>query len=235
MDWAGAIDRNSTALKAIIDTLFALLGLATRLSPSVHRRIIRSLRPAESAARRLIVIAARGIVVAVTSVHVKPAPAKPVGSPALRPKGTLRGYSFQLFDPRKPLRMIAKRKRFRFIPRIHVLDWNYDPSISAQFPPPRPPTPPAPPPPLPPDGLVDASRITRRLQALESALDDLPGQALRLARLQKRREANPGPIFRTPIRPGHPPGFRRRKRREVDEILVECHYLAIDGLKVDTS
>jgi hypothetical protein len=233
MDWARVIDRNKTALQAIIDGLFTLLGLATRLSPGVYRRVLRSLRPAESAVRRLIVIAARNIVVDVVPVRVRPVPVKPAASPELRPKGTTeRAYVFPLFDPRKPFWKIRKRKALRVPPRIRVLDYGYDPRISAQFPKPRPPDPP--PPPVP-DGLVDASRITRRLQALELALDDLPGQALRLARLQQKRAAVPEPTFKEPIRPGDPPGFRRRRRREIDEILVECHYLALDCLKVNTS
>jgi hypothetical protein len=232
MDWALVIDRNSTALKAIVDGLFALLGLATRLSPSVHRKVLRLLRPAESAARRLIVIAARGLVVEVALIREKPAGVKPAASIGVRPKGAQRGYSFPLFDPRKPFLKISKKKKvLRVPPRIYF--WgDYDPRISAQFPPPRPP---APPPPPVPDGLVDAAGITRRLQALESALDDLPRQALRLARLQQKREASPVPTFKTPMRPGNPPGFRHRRRHEVHEILVECHYLALDSLKLNTS
>jgi hypothetical protein len=233
MDWVRVIDRNKTALQAIIDSLFTLLGLATRLSPGVYRRVLRSLRPAESAVRRLIVIAARNIVVEAVPPRVRPVPVKPAVSLGLRPKGTTeRAYVFPLFDPRKPFWRIRKRKTLGVPPRIRVLDYGYDPRISAQFPPSRPP---APPPPPVPDGLVDARPITRRLQALELALDDLPGQALRLARLQQKRVANPRPTFKEPIRPGHPPGYRRRKRREVDEILVECHYLALDCLKLNTS
>jgi hypothetical protein len=233
MDWARVIDRNKTALQAVIDGLFTLLGLATRLSPGVYRRVLRSLRPAESAVRRLIVIAARNIVVEAVPVRVRPVSVKPAASPGLRPKGTTeKAYVFPLFDPRKPFWKIRKRKALRVPPRIRVLDYGYDPRISAQFSPPRPPDPP--PPPVP-DGLVDATRITRRLQALELALDDLPGQALRLARLQQKRADSPGPTFKEPIRPGDPPGYRRRRRREIDEILVECHYLALDSLKINTS
>ena len=64
MDWARAIERNSEALKGIVETLFAMLGLApvVRLPRSVHSAVLRVLRPAESAMRRLIVIAARGLV-----------------------------------------------------------------------------------------------------------------------------------------------------------------------------
>ena len=62
MDWARAIERNSKALKGIIAELFAMLGLAgeatvARLPRSVHSAVLRLLQPAESAVRRLIVIA----------------------------------------------------------------------------------------------------------------------------------------------------------------------------------
>ena len=67
-DWALAIKRNSEALKGIIATLFAMLGLegeavVGRISQPLHRAVLRVLRPAESAMRRLIIIAARGLVV----------------------------------------------------------------------------------------------------------------------------------------------------------------------------
>ena len=74
-------------------------------------------------------------------------------------------------------------------------------------------------PPPPPDGLVNAERITRRLQALKGALDDLPRQALRLARWRTRREAEKAPKFKSPLRPGRPPGSRRKPTHEVDEVL----------------
>ena len=42
--------------------------------------------------------------------------------------------------------------------------------------------------PPPPDGLVNAQRLARRLEALKLALDDLPRQARRLVRWRLRRE-----------------------------------------------
>jgi hypothetical protein len=90
-------------------------------------------------------------------------------------------------------------------------------------------------PPPPPDGLVSAGRLTRRLQALKSALDDLPRQAKRLARWQQRRKASPWPKSTLPLRPGHPPGYRRKPIHEVDEVLTECDGLAWEAMKLDTS
>ena len=98
MDWARAIERNSEALVGIVEALFAMLGLVgvatvARIPQPLHRAVLRVLRPAESALRRLIVIAARGIV-------VKPAPSLPMPAGPIGQGGHSRP-SFQLFDPRK--------------------------------------------------------------------------------------------------------------------------------------
>ena len=53
----------------------------------------------------------------------------------------------------------------------------------------------------PSDGLASAQGLTRRLQALKSALEDLPRQAKRLARWQQRRKAAPDHKFLSPLRP----------------------------------
>ena len=73
------------------------------------------------------------------------------------------------------------------------------------------------------------------INALKSALDDLPRQAKRLARWRLRREAMPSPKFRSPLRPGRPPGHRKKPVHEVDEILAECHGLACWAMEPDTS
>jgi hypothetical protein len=99
----------------------------------------------------------------------------------------------------------------------------------------RPAPPPVVDPPPPPDGLVSATRFGRKLQALKLALEDLPRQARRLARWRLRREKAPSPKFRSPLRPDHPPGYRRKPIHEIDEVLIECHGLASDALKPDSS
>ena len=59
----------------------------------------------------------------------------------------------------------------------------------------------------PPDGLVNAARLIRRLEALKPALEDLPRQARRLARWRVRREASPNPEVQiaAPARPSAGP------------------------------
>ena len=228
MDWDLAIKRNSKALKSIIEVLFALLGLdgsdaASRIPRSLHSAVLGVLRPAESAVRRLIVVAARNVV-------VKLAPSRPMPAGKVIGKaGGSRNPTFQLFDPVKRVKPIRAMKFTRLVPRIRFID--YDPRVVALFPAPRPVVEPPP----PPDGLASATRLHRRLQALKLALDDLPRQAKRLVRLQERRKASPWPKPTLPLRSGHPPGYRRKPIHEVDEILVACDWLAWEAMKPDTS
>ena len=229
MDWARAIERNSEALKGIVEALFAMLGLAgdatvARISQPLHRAVLRVLRPAESAMRRLIVIAARGLV-------VKVAPSRPMPKGQMIGKGGTPRSSFQLFDTRKDFPELRQRrvKYAKYPPRIHFFGpdstvddlWPGRPRIAAPV--------------SPPDGLVNAERLSRRLQALKLALEDLPRQARRLARWRVRREKAKSPKFKSPLRPGPPPGHRRKPVHLVDEVLIECHGLAWDAMKPDTS
>jgi hypothetical protein len=227
MDWARAIERNSEALVGIVEALFAMLGLSGdatvgRIPPLLHSAVLRVLRPAESAMRRLIVIAARGVV-------VKLVPSRHMPKGHMIGKGSAPRPSFQLFDPRKRFKPVRVVKFTRLVPRIHV--FGHDPRVAALWPAPRPVAGPPP----PPDDLVNAERLARRLQALKLALDDLPRQAKRLVRWRQRRKAAPEMKFLSPLRPGHPPGYRRKPMHEVDEVLIECDRLAWDAMKPDTS
>jgi len=229
MDWDLVIKRKGEALREIIEVLFALLGVdgtdaVSRIPKALHSAVLGVLRPAESAVRRLIVIAARGLV-------VKLAPARPM------PKGKVIGKgggsrlpAFRLCDTRKdfPELREPRVKYAKYPPRIHF----FGPGSKVDdLWPSRPPK--AAPP--PPDGRVNAKRLHRRLHALKLALDDLPRQAKRLVRLQERRKASPWPKSTMPLRSGHPPGYRRKPIHEVDDILVKCDWLAWEAMKPDTS
>jgi hypothetical protein len=118
-DWDGAIKLHSEALNRIVAALFAMLGLdgddvTERIAPVLHRAVLRVLRPAESAVRRLIVIAARGLVVKTIAPRPKPVGKIPRG-------GGNRLPSFQLFDPRKYFAELHQRRRKypKNPPRIH--------------------------------------------------------------------------------------------------------------------
>lgn len=222
MDWAGAVERNREALIAILEGLLAMLeevgGLAARMSRPLHNAALQVLRPAESAVRRLIVVAAQGLVV--KPAPVRPKPQGPIPHAATGPKAGRRPC-FQLFDPRRR----APRKR-RANPRILFFD--HDPRVVALWPARKPAAPPD-------DGLVDSRRLRRRLEAVKLALEDLPRQARRLIRLQARREADPRLKYRLPVRYGRPPGRRKRPVHAVDHVLAECHALAQQAMGLDTS
>ncbi|HUQ35757.1 MAG TPA: hypothetical protein VM144_05210 [Aestuariivirga sp.] len=228
MDWDLAIKHNSEALKGIIAALFAMLGLdgtvtVSRIPKPLHRAVLLVLRPAESAVRRLLVIAARGLV-------VKVAPSRPMLKGQVIGKGGgSRLSSFQLYDTRKYFPELSQRriKYAKHPPRILFLGPNS--RLDDLWP--RPVA--APPPPS--DGLVNAQRISRRLQVLKLALDDLPRQARRMARWRVRREAMKAPKFKSPLRPSPPPGRRKRQIHPIDEVLANCHWLAWEAEKSDTS
>jgi hypothetical protein len=208
-DWSGAIAKNRDALIGIVAALFAMLGLSAgftveRLSRGFYNKVLRVLKPAESALRRLIVIAARGLV----AKQSAPRPGRGKAGTPRQGKGAGRNPVFQLFDPRVFVDLGPERVE-------------------------PPPTPPKPNPDR--DDEVDTARLIRRLQALKLALADLPSQAKRLVRARARRDKNPRLQFLAPMRPGRPPGYRKRPTHEVDRVLKECHWLACDVLWPNTS
>ena len=216
MDWAKALERNRIALVGIVAGLVAMLGGGGWVTPELRRAVLRVLRPAESAVRRLIVIAARGLA-------LKPARARsgPVGA---IPRGTAGHIRFQLFDPRKRFALLGHETGPRANPRIHI--FSSDPRVAALWPAPQPVAEAR-----PPDH--DGQNLHRRLEALKVALADLPGQARRLGRWRAKRAAMVQPKFTEPLRPGRPPGHQAEPVHPIDHLLTECHGLAADALRRD--
>jgi hypothetical protein len=224
MNWPLAIARNRTALLAVVAAIVALIGgrEGGPISRRVRNAALALLRPAESAARRLIVIAARGLV-----VLPRPGPGF-AGAPGPRAEGApSRPPAFRLFDLQKRFFFGPRIRRPAVAPRIRTF-WG--------------PQPPPPPPAMQPSvrAALDGVRLHRRVAALEGALGDLRRQAMRLARWRARAAAGRSVAGQShgphpPLRIGHPPGHRRRASREVDVVLRECHLLAIDVLRGDTS
>jgi len=251
MDGSAAIEANRIALNRIVAMLVEMAGLdeEVRTIPRIlWRAILALLRPAESAARRLIIATARGLVVpAPTPRQPKPQTMEPLlrrlGIAITRPPGlsaagrrarvkgggASRRAGFPLFDPPRRLALYGQHRHYvpaHAAPRIFV------PGLIE---PARLPPPPS------PDDAVDATHLIRRLAALGEALDDLPGQARRFARLMAARDA-----ARLPIRRTRPPGGRLMRYdpssahpaniREIDEILAHAHSLALLALESpDTS
>ena len=241
MDWKSAIERWRVPLLGEVVKLFAEIGLTEggtvkRVPKPVYRYVLGILRTAESAVRRLIFAAARDIV-------VEPSPRRPVSTGPKVPRKTTgeskqkrkRGFLFSLFDPpKRPRKFFCRQtKRRRVEPRIHYFP--YDPRIPwflrQHFTPPAP-VPAAPVPDMKEtidDGTVDARHLVRRLFAVTDALQDIPRHAKRLALWRARPKEERRPERWSPLRVGRPPGFRQQPIHEVDAILKECHWLALEG------
>ncbi|HEY5818770.1 MAG TPA: hypothetical protein VIU14_10290 [Mesorhizobium sp.] len=280
-----AVDRNHQALKRILASLVAMAGWtatggtflracsgagnATTLPRHLHVAILRLLRPAEAATRRLIIVLSRGISVTLPPqraakpklgpVFLKdgkgtgivdtgislyrlglanvlpPLPPKPAASPT-------RPIAFPLLDPlRNPFPRRRPTKPSTAVPRC-LHDFTARSAIRVRLPSPHDP--------------IDATRLGQRRAALASALDDMPAQAERFARWQARtdrssemmrrqlsaRASSPVRFRRIwPLRPGRPPGGRlsrfdpvarrRRRIREVDEVLAHAHAMALYALE----
>ncbi len=173
---------------------------------SLRRAVLRILRPAESALRRLIVVVA-----AMLSQRARET-TEQQGEIQLPDFSTFATYdtlpAFQLIDPRKTFGEFS-RPVAKGIPRIAV-PGVFDPVPLKK-----------------PDNTLQAVKLIRRIRKLQYALHTLPRQARRLNRLMARRaNAEPGPRKVGPIRPGNPPGHRKRPREPVDDLLRECHWLA---------
>ena len=157
---------------------------------------------------------------------VSPGPKRPPIAAGLGRAGASgKPPAFPLFDRTKRFRPMLRRAVPLGVPRIRTF-WG-PPSAQPIGPPPPPPLKPD------PDSPVDAARLRLRIASLEIALADLPRQAHRLARWRARRTAEAKPC--RPLRIGRPPGHRRSADREVDRVLSECHAMALDALRADTS
>lgn len=238
INFTHVIDRHRKQLLCIVGTMFAMLGLedgvpVEKFARPVCLAVLRLLRPAESAVRRLIVAAASGLVV--RPAKARPAAARPVIN---RNPRSQRRVMFKLFDPRQRFNTGYRCRRHpkpadfnRPQPRIRLLGDVFDPR-APMF---RNPAP-LPPPPAPePDDTISALRLSRRLIAIKSALEDLPRQALRYARWQARPRETRRPQLSSALRPGRPPGHRKKPIHKVDEILTECDWLARHASRPDTS
>ena len=108
MDWARAIELNHTKLARIVAELIAMVEITVNgaVSNLIYRAVLRVLHPAESAVRRLIIIAARG-----TQVKLPPSRPMPKGRVIAGKDGGGR-ISFQLFDTRKRFDFGPPRKPY---------------------------------------------------------------------------------------------------------------------------
>ncbi len=218
------------ALLRVVAGLFVSVGMTTddavieKLPRHVRNAILLILRPAESAARRIVAMVARDEAV---PEYVKPAPRKRDNKGSGKKRGP-RAPQFCLIDPRKyfpelhPNRRKPRRKpkaSGSTDPHIQVRIGTFDgePDFILWSEPKAV---------LTPEDEVSARALCRRLLALKLALEDMPKQAKRYVReIAKRKAAAPGPKSVPPLRMGLPPGYRQKHLHKVDEILWDCHCL----------
>ena len=222
MNWPLAISRNRDALRRIVAALFVMMGggAAAKLPRHVYAAVLMVLRPAESAVRRLIVIAAHGLA-------LKPRAARPLpaGLAGFGTASASKTPSFCLFDPLKHFSLDCYDNNS--LPRVSFASLSVDDFSTPQF--------------SSPDEPVDSAQLFGRLRALRHALNGLSHQARRLARWQARRDLrlNANAPFKptriTPFRPGLPPGWRQQRIHEIDDVLRECHGLALDLMNAPDS
>jgi hypothetical protein len=236
MDWPLIIERNRERILVVLAPLFAILGLDPRtgfdarradLPRHMYRALLITLRPAESAVRRLIIIAARGLVVKLSASRAFRA--FPAGL-SLSKDGE-RIPAFCLIDPLKrfapeDFEWAKEWKKVQILPRISV-PGVIDPVFQDRFIPMK-------------DDPIECAALRRRLRAIKDALDNLPRHARRLARWKARGElalqSAAKPRRLSPFRPGLAPGLHRHEPREIDAILGDCHYFAVEAWRgVDTS
>ncbi len=247
MDWTKAIEINRHALTRIIAALVALVAAqvdAVRLPLPVYQLVFRVLLPAEAAVRRLIVIAARGLVLPEQRHRPMPPELAEQLAQQLVLAGKRTRTAFQLFDSRKQFCADDETENGEeqglpnpdpaWGPRIRCVG-DADPrsplflahlaALRAQE-----------------KSISEAAStsLRRRLATIRQALDTLPHQARRMARWQARRTAMRNANMRnakftSPLRPGPPPGQRKKPTNEIDLILKECHALAHQALGVNTS
>ncbi|QKV18020.1 hypothetical protein [Oricola thermophila] len=134
--------------------------------------------------------------------------------------------AFRLVDPRKRFDFTRPRRRYAHTcPRIRLLGDNPFPVYMRHPPLPEP----EPDLRLPGDALP-AATLLRRLVSTRIALDNIQNEARRLARHEARRRHRPlesRRVIYTAMRPGLPPGYRKRNRYDIDEVLKECHRVAV--------
>jgi len=225
------VEHNRLALLRVLTGLFAMAGLkpgtesVSFLPRQVKFAILRVLRRAESAGRRLVFAKARRM--EIPAYIPRERREKKARSQSGARRGSTRIPQFQLIDPRKVLEALYPNRQARRAARKRRTDtrllFRFDsfdgqPACEAWS---------EAEPELSPDDPLNGVPLSRRLQALFHALSDLDKQAERMVReIAKRRAAKPGPKSVPPIRFGFAPGQRKKPDHEIDEILQTCQWLA---------
>ena len=231
MNWTLAIEHNQAVLLRNVAWLFTWLKLDVGGSVETMPRLTRLmvlfvLRPSESAFRRILFVAVfvRGILI--PSMKKRVARSARVAPKAMVETRAARPLPFKLFDTRKNFDLHPDRPKYVRGPGPWITDlWSDDPIYDRSA--------------LyayqermdqPPAEDVCAKALCLRMNALMAALNDFDGQAVRMAKLLARIKTQKTKVGKFPLRvmrPGLPPGTRQRQKHEIDEVLAECHRLAL--------
>ena len=234
MDWNRAIEENRAALMRILALLVSMTGLAGPAQAFAflrneaasyephsigrlrHTNILRLLRPMEVAVRRLVIIAARGLVGKLPAC--KPKKKQPKRKPATR------HVSLPLIEPNKPFRLNVERKPKQPKPspgpRIRFFDASPLVPIFQPRPKRRPPV---------YRDRITTARLMWRMVAIARVLENIPRKAQHLANWRARRDALGNSARRfSPVRPGPAPYSHpsRARRHEIHDIAINLHSLA---------
>ncbi len=244
IDWKGVIERQSRDLFFVMTEMFFMAGLnkgvpLTVLTRRVYRRMLILLRPAEAALRRLIIIAARGIV-----LKVRPSGPFPKGLAAkLKRMERASDAASDTAGAHSGVQSDRAAQAFRPARRTQALPGQAHLVSAHQR-----------------AGLVHAVFSARTRSAhlrgsdqrraahpahhsVRHALATLPKQARRYVRwrgkmlleIRKLTARKRGSRIST-IRPGYPLGHRKKQIHEVDRVLSDCCYFLDEARKKpDTS
>ena len=234
MDWTLALKLNQEVLLRNVAWLFTWLklevgGAVESLPRHKWLMVLFVLRPAESAFRRLVLVA-----VLVHGVSAPLALERAAQSQrSQRKSGAAKrqrnaALPFKLTDQRKPFDLFPDKPKFVQGPGPRVTDmWSDDPVFDRSD--------------LyawqerqnrEPEEDISATSLCNRMNALMAGLQDLDAQAVRMAKLLARIKQQKPKVGKFPLRvmrPGLPPGYRQRQKHEVDEVLAECHRLALSA------
>jgi hypothetical protein len=245
-NWKRAVERYSDELSEIVAELIAMAGLqgvafVDTLPRRLYFRILSILRPAEYAARRIILMAACKLEWDIRIVEAKAGKksAESLTSPPRGSEGRVetsarsesegqghRVPAFDLFDPAKDYgkffltdaeyaALMKAREEARYLPVPYHS----------------------------PDEPVNAVRLCRRIRALADAMQNIDRYAIRLARWKARHMPNGtkgGAVglkhtsLRSlsrcqPLRIGQPPGWKKHPETAIEEVVKDTHILALDA------
>ncbi|MEL6956892.1 MAG: hypothetical protein AAFO88_09645 [Pseudomonadota bacterium] len=195
--------RGWALVASVLEHLARLPGVAAGLLPaSVWRAAWRELRLAEAAARRMIIVLS----------HTTPRPERPAcpqGAPEATPPARTR--KTQPRERRAPFNLSD-----RPLNPFAGLGLGGGPAAPI----------------LPNEGARCADGLKDRMAALKAVLDDPASAAARYVRLRDWPRTPAAQSGRRPrLRPGHPPGYDRRKWTDWDmDILMEVHTAAMEVL-----